>query len=553
MRADLATLPARLSRERLAPVAIGFVVATAALAVAVALRWAPVVDLDQQVASAAREWVARHPWVLASLREISVVLGPATWRASVVVGALGLALRGHRKPALWALVVLGIGVATEALLKLSLARPRPPDPFDIAAGYSWPSGHATASLLSALELLVIAWPFAIYVARRWLPWLAGLLVLVTGIDRLLLGVHYLSDVVGGWLLAASVATTAGAVGGVDRWLARMPWSERLAAAPLPLPERRQQRLVAVVVNPTKAVDTPGNRRLISNRVQRAGWLGPLWLETTPDDSGAGQARQAVAAGAGLVLTVGGDGTVRNVCDALAGGDVPMGILPGGTGNLLARNLGIPWDDLEGALDVALHGARGRIDLLRVTGDDPDSGKASAVMAGLGLDALIVRDAPEEVKRRLGPAAYVVSGSRHWRARLMDVQVTIDDQPPVRRSARTVLVGNVGELTAGLRLLPDARPDDGQLDVVVVAPRRVADWGRLAVRVAARRAEGEPGLLHLSGRRVLIQARGVQARQVDGDAISDSTTLQVEVEPQAVPVMLPLGSPFWRSPEAGGHD
>jgi diacylglycerol kinase family enzyme len=208
---------------------------------------------------------------------------------------------------------------------------------------------------------------------------------------------------------------------------------------------------------------------------------PRLVPTTADDPGEGQAREAVAAGAGLVLVAGGDGTVRAAAQGLAGSGVPLGILPQGTGNLLARNLEIPHDDADAALDVALTGADRTLDLGRL-----DDGTMFAVMAGTGFDARMMREAPEGLKGVLGWPAYIVGGARGLRRSRVHVQVALDDEPPRAAVVRSVLVGNVGQLQGGLELLPDAAPDDGVLDIALVAPRNPKDWVVLIGRALTRR-------------------------------------------------------------------
>src|SRR4029077_12171614 len=107
------------------------------------------------------------------------------------------------------------------------------------------------------------------------------------------------------------------------------------------------------------------------------------------------------------------------------------------------------------------------------------------MAGMGFDAVMMADTTEGMKRFAGWPAYVASALRHLRDPMMRVRLRIDGGPPLRRSARTVLVANVGQLEGGLELLPDAQVDDGLLDVVVIAPRTLRDWLRLAWRVFRR--------------------------------------------------------------------
>lgn len=287
---------------------------------------------------------------------------------------------------------------------------------------------------------------------------------------------------------------------------------------------------AVIVNPAKA-DMPDLRELVDNTLAAAGWSTPLWLETTPKDPGRGMAEAAVAAGVQLVVICGGDGTVMACLGALVGTDVPVALVPLGTGNLLARNLGVPTRFAD-ALAVAVNGVDRRIDLGRV-GDQP-----FAVMAGIGFDAAMMADATEDMKRFAGWPAYVASGLRHLRDPVMRVRLRIDGGPPLRRPARTVLVGNVGRLQGGLELLPDAAVDDGLLDVVVVAPRTLRDWIRVGWRVLRRHRTQDRHLERFRGRSVLVEADRIVPRQMDGEVIDDGRSLDARIEPGALVVRAP---------------
>ena len=160
------------------------------------------------------------------------------------------------------------------------------------------------------------------------------------------------------------------------------------------------------------------------------------------------------------------------------------------------------------------------------------------MAGIGFDAAMMADASAGMKRLAGWPAYVASGLRHLRDPVMRVQLRIDDGPPLRRPARTVLVGNVGRLQGGLELLPDAAVDDGLLDVVVVAPRTLRDWIRLAWRVFRRDRTRHPHLERFRGRTVLIEADRIVPRQMDGTVIDDGRSLDTRIEPGALVVRAP---------------
>jgi len=285
------------------------------------------------------------------------------------------------------------------------------------------------------------------------------------------------------------------------------------------------RRAAVLINPSKVADPGAMRRDITAALDASGWPAPLWLETTEADPGGGQTREALAAGVGVVLVAGGDGTVMRCATELAGGGVALAVLPVGTGNLLARNLDLP-TDLAEAVDVAVAGDRRRLDV------GTFEGQCFTVMAGMGFDAEMMADAPEGVKRRIGWPAYVLSALRHLTDRPMRVRVSLDGGEALRRRARTVLVANLGRLQGGVPVVPDARPDDGELDVAIIAPRTLRDWAALAWAVL-RRLE-RPALRETyRARRVLVEADRVHPREMDGEVVEPGRTLAVEVRPGAL--------------------
>jgi YegS/Rv2252/BmrU family lipid kinase len=290
--------------------------------------------------------------------------------------------------------------------------------------------------------------------------------------------------------------------------------------------------VAVVFNPaTGGGDTSGRKRDTQQALEAAG-PDVLWLETTPEDPGQGLTAKAVAEGVDLVMAQGGDGTVMACVTGLAGTDVPLAVLPGGTGNLLATNFDIP-ADLEGAVDVALHGDRVRLDVAAMDGD------RFVVMGGIGFDAAMLRDADPKLKERVGAVAYVVSGLRNLRRRATRFRLRLDDRPPLERTGQGVLVGNLGRLQGGLPVMPDARPDDGQLDVAVLQTRTVADWLALAARVLLRRRRKDPQLETFQARRVEVHCDRRQPVERDGDPLDTPRDhLVIEVVPRALTLCVP---------------
>ncbi|MGC5050910.1 diacylglycerol/lipid kinase family protein [Micromonospora sp. DT48] len=287
---------------------------------------------------------------------------------------------------------------------------------------------------------------------------------------------------------------------------------------------------AVVVNPAKVADLDELRRTVGDVLGAAGWPEPLWFETTVDDPGRGQAAEALAAGVDLVFACGGDGTVMACVDALVGTDTALAVLPQGTGNLLAANLGIS-DDLTAGLAVAVERGRRLLDVGEV------DGQHFAVMAGMGFDAQMLDATSETTKRRIGWPAYVVGATRHLRDRPMRVSIRLDDQPPLRRRARSVLVANVGRLQGGLTLLTEAEPDDGYLDVAVLTPRTLRHWVSLGWAVLRRR-DRVPRMEVYRARRVEITSNRNQPRELDGDLIEPGRELRVQIRRRALWLCVP---------------
>jgi diacylglycerol kinase (ATP) len=241
-----------------------------------------------------------------------------------------------------------------------------------------------------------------------------------------------------------------------------------------------------------------------------------------------------------VCPLGGDGTVRSVASALAGTDVPIGLLPGGTGNLLARNLRLPVDDLDAALVVALTGRDAAIDVGQVTWDD-DQPAVFLVMAGMGLDAEMMAGVDEGLKRRVGWLAYALSGAKALFRLGFAVRVRADAERAVSQHARAVVVGNCGELTGGLQLMPEASLTDGKLDTVLAAPNSIAGWLALWLNVVSGQRKGHPSLVRLVSGKVQVAVKEPVQAQLDGDAVGLRRLMTCTVRPGALAVRLPSAS------------
>lgn len=319
---------------------------------------------------------------------------------------------------------------------------------------------------------------------------------------------------------------------------------------------------AVIINPTKFTNQTAIRERISATCTTAGWDDPSFYETTVADGGRGQARAAVADGADLVCSLGGDGTVRSVASGLIGTDTPLGILPAGTGNLLARNLDLPFDNIDGAVTVALTGRNRRIDVGELVvgdleqpddvpaGDGHDDPKPQApadadtlgatthsflVMAGLGMDAAIMAGTNENLKNKMGWPAYLVSGVKHLVSPEFRCTVQVDDEPPFRRRARMIIIGNCGKLLGGLVLMPNARVDDARLDAVIASPRGVVGWVPVATRIVTRQRKGHPTLDHHPCREISVRADRLLPVQIDGDVVGEARSVTATVRPGVLTV------------------
>lgn len=307
-------------------------------------------------------------------------------------------------------------------------------------------------------------------------------------------------------------------------------SDLARVCPLRTVDIRTGVRIAVIAHRRKSVDEglPQLRTLLAGYGHR----DPLWFEVDKGRKAGKKAHQAINKGAGLLVVWGGDGTVQRCLDAAAGTPVEVAIIPAGTANLLATNLSIPTDVAE-AVGVAMRGGRTRLDLGRINGEH------FAVMAGAGLDAEMIDDTGRKLKRRLGRAAYFLTALRHIRDPAVPLRVKVDGRRWFNGSASCVLFGNVSRISGGIPAFPDAVPDDGSLDVGVTTADGLAQWARMAGRLATGHADRSP-LVHTTRarRRVSVRFATPVRYELDGGDRKRVSRLAVTVVPGAVTVRVP---------------
>lgn len=313
---------------------------------------------------------------------------------------------------------------------------------------------------------------------------------------------------------------------------------------------------AVVFNPTK-VDLRKLRRIVDKAEADAQWARTRWIETSPSDAGAGMARNALTKGAALVLAAGGDGTVRAVAEGLRGSGVPLGLIPAGTGNLLARNLELTVTSLESAIETAFAGRDRVIDLgiAEITREDGSTeSHGFLVMAGLGLDARMIAKTNSKLKKAVGWLAYVDAGMRALpELEPVRLRYRLDDDAYRPLTAHTLIIGNCGSLPGGILLLPEAKLDDGILDIAALKPRGRFGWLRVWNKITwengvLRRSAAGRKIIDLTadvrdvayfrGTRLQVELERPEEFQLDGDEFGKVTAVECYTDPASLIVRVP---------------
>lgn len=319
---------------------------------------------------------------------------------------------------------------------------------------------------------------------------------------------------------------------------------------------KKSKHAAIVYNPIK-VDLQKLRKSVEKSETDHGWDRTKWYATSESDAGQGVTKEALKKGAAVVVAAGGDGTVRAVAEALRDSAVPISLLPSGTGNLLARNLDLNLSNLDACVETAFAGNAHSIDLgiATITREDgTEEEHVFLVMAGIGLDAKMIAKTNPRLKKAVGWLAYVDAGMRALpELKPVRLRYRLDGQVEKSLNAHTLIVGNCGSLPGGILLLPDAKPDDGILDIAALKPRGRFGWLRVWNKIAwengvLRKSAAGRMIIDLTadvrdvayfrGRRLRAKLENPQEFQLDGDEFGMVTMIDCTTDAGGLSVKVP---------------
>jgi YegS/Rv2252/BmrU family lipid kinase len=287
--------------------------------------------------------------------------------------------------------------------------------------------------------------------------------------------------------------------------------------------------VAVIAHAGKSMG--GGLEELRQVLGESGVSDPMWSEVPKSRYAPERVEKALAEGAETIFVWGGDGMVQRCVDVLAGSEARLAILPAGTANLFASNLGIP-DDIGEAVGVGLNGNERKLDLGKMNGEH------FAVMAGAGLDARMIKDADGGPKDRYGRLAYIWAASKNLRVEPFKVRIEVNGDLWYKDDASCLLVGNVGALFGGLEAFDSASPEDGQLELGVTQAESVGQWARTVARTAIGSATDSPFVQATKAERIDVEFDRKVLYELDGGERKEVKRLKVKVKPAALTVMVP---------------
>ena len=292
---------------------------------------------------------------------------------------------------------------------------------------------------------------------------------------------------------------------------------------------KKQR-VAVIAHAGKSIG--GGLEELREVLEQAGVSDPLWSEVPKSRYAPKRVKKALEEGAETIFVWGGDGMVQRCVDTMAGSDARLAIIPAGTANLFASNLGVP-DDIAEAVQVGLNGMERTLDVGKMNGE------RFAVMAGAGLDARMIKDADGGPKDRFGRLAYIWAASKNLRVEPFKARVEVNGDLWYKGDASCLLIGNVGALFGGVEAFESARPDDGELEVGITHAESLGQWARTIARTAVGSAGESPFVQVTKAKRIDVEFNRKVLYELDGGERDEVKRLKVKVEPEAIVLRVPV--------------
>ena len=307
---------------------------------------------------------------------------------------------------------------------------------------------------------------------------------------------------------------------------------------------------AVIYNPEK-ISEARLRKLYRKVTDKELFLIP----TDPATGGFESGKRAIELDMERIVVAGGDGTLRSVVEAVADHDVVIGILPIGTGNILARNLKLPVNNLESCAHRSLSKSEYQIDLgiakvFDIHGISHEFYFTG--IAGLGMDARLMAATDKKRKRQIGWIAYLEASMRFLPLKFERFEVVIDDQPPRVLKSYSLLVGNAGWLPGAISMMPDARLDDSRLDMAAIGPRKIWNWVDFISRVTWPNKVVRPLALgrrwldatanvktleNFKGKRISLTPKSPAPLQIDGDPLFEVTHAEFTLKPRGLRISI----------------
>ena len=286
-----------------------------------------------------------------------------------------------------------------------------------------------------------------------------------------------------------------------------------------------------IVNPVSGIGTAEERsKTLKSAATSLGWVG-TYIKTTKERSAYSLAKAEVKRGVKHIVVCGGDGTIREVLEAVVNTKIVIGIVPLGTGNLFAKNLSLPLD-IEEAVKVALLGNQKIIDIGKVNGN------FFSIIAGIGLDAEVMHGAKRELKDRWGQLAYVMIGLKRLFLRSGKYEIRLDKKKPFVVKAKTIMASNMGKLVGGIEVVPSTDPQSGTLQIGVIKAQSFFSWVSVAVHALLGKVDKSPHYDTYQAQQIEIRSlSGAKRYQCDGDHFPKTDHLEITLFPQAVTIMV----------------